>query len=133
MPVRTASGESAVRAGLVGGRGCRPGVSAHQSLEAKAPTRQGVGGGKVGVCHARRGVSISRSGCWGGVFEVPAVNAAQMREVHRIAMEETGPNLFQMMENAGRNLAYALEQPRSGPPGALRTAAFPRTAPRPCT
>jgi NAD(P)H-hydrate epimerase len=37
--------------------------------------------------------------------EVPAVDAAQMREVDRIAMEETGPNLFQMMENAGRNLA----------------------------
>ncbi len=28
-----------------------------------------------------------------------------MREVDRIAVEETGPNLFQMMENAGRNLA----------------------------
>jgi len=38
-------------------------------------------------------------------IEVPAVDAAQMREVDRIAMEETGPNLFQMMENAGRNLA----------------------------
>jgi NAD(P)H-hydrate epimerase len=37
--------------------------------------------------------------------EVPAVDEAQMREVDRIAMEETGPNLFQMMENAGRNLA----------------------------
>ncbi len=37
--------------------------------------------------------------------EVPAITAAQMREVDRIAMEETGPNLFQMMENAGRNLA----------------------------
>jgi NAD(P)H-hydrate epimerase len=37
--------------------------------------------------------------------EVPAVTAAQMREVDRIAVEETGPNLFQMMENAGRNLA----------------------------
>src|SRR5262249_459264 len=37
--------------------------------------------------------------------EVPAVNAAQMREVDRIATEESGPNLFQMMENAGRNLA----------------------------
>lgn len=37
--------------------------------------------------------------------EVPAVTAAQMREVDRIAMEETGPNLWQMMENAGRNLA----------------------------
>lgn len=28
-----------------------------------------------------------------------------MRELDRVAMEETGPNLFQMMENAGRNLA----------------------------
>jgi NAD(P)H-hydrate epimerase len=37
--------------------------------------------------------------------EVPAVDTAQMREVDRIAIEETGPNLFQMMENAGRNLA----------------------------
>lgn len=38
-------------------------------------------------------------------IEVPAVTAAQMREVDRITTEETGPNLFQMMENAGRNLA----------------------------
>src|SRR5215471_18431321 len=38
-------------------------------------------------------------------MEVPAVTAEQMREVDRIAMQETGPNLFQMMENAGRNLA----------------------------
>jgi len=29
----------------------------------------------------------------------------KMREVDRVAMDETGPNLFQMMENAGRNLA----------------------------
>lgn len=28
-----------------------------------------------------------------------------MREIDRIAIEETGPNLYQMMENAGRNLA----------------------------
>lgn len=28
-----------------------------------------------------------------------------MREIDRIAMEETGPNLYQMMENAGRNFA----------------------------
>jgi NAD(P)H-hydrate epimerase len=42
--------------------------------------------------------------------EVPAVTAAQMREVDRIAIEEIGPNLFQMMENAGSNLAaQALE------------------------
>jgi NAD(P)H-hydrate epimerase len=41
---------------------------------------------------------------------VPAVTAGQMREIDRIAMEETGPNLYQMMENAGRNLAtVALE------------------------
>ena len=38
-------------------------------------------------------------------IEVPSVNTAQMIEVDRVAMEETGPNLFQMMENAGRNLA----------------------------
>ncbi len=37
--------------------------------------------------------------------EVPAVTAGQMREIDRIAIEETGPNLYQMMENAGRNLA----------------------------
>ena len=37
--------------------------------------------------------------------EVPTVTTDQMREIDRIAMEETGPNLFQMMENAGRNLA----------------------------
>lgn len=36
---------------------------------------------------------------------VPAVTAAQMREVDRVAAEEDGPNLFQMTENAGRNLA----------------------------
>ncbi len=36
---------------------------------------------------------------------VPSVTAAEMREVDRLAMSVTGPNLFQMMENAGRNLA----------------------------
>lgn len=41
---------------------------------------------------------------------VPAVTTEQMREVDRVAVEETGPNLYQMMENAGRNLsAVALE------------------------
>ena len=38
-------------------------------------------------------------------IEVPSVTTEQMIEVDRVAMEETGPNLFQMMENAGRNLA----------------------------
>ncbi len=43
-------------------------------------------------------------------IEVPAVTADQMRELDRIAIQETGPNLFQMMENAGRNLAlHAIE------------------------
>lgn len=37
--------------------------------------------------------------------EVPAITADEMREVDRIATQETGPNLYQMMENAGRNLA----------------------------
>lgn len=38
-------------------------------------------------------------------IEVPSVSSAQMKEIDRIAMEETGPNLYQMMENAGRNVA----------------------------
>jgi NAD(P)H-hydrate epimerase len=36
---------------------------------------------------------------------VPAITTAQMREVDRVATQEVGPNLVQMMENAGRNLA----------------------------
>ncbi len=38
-------------------------------------------------------------------IEVPAVTTEQMIEVDRVAIEDTGPNLLQMMENAGRNLA----------------------------
>ena len=38
-------------------------------------------------------------------IEVPVVTTDQMREIDRVAIDETGPNLFQMMENAGRNLA----------------------------
>lgn len=38
-------------------------------------------------------------------IRVPAVTSEQMRELDRIATEETGPTLMQMMENAGRNLA----------------------------
>ncbi len=37
-------------------------------------------------------------------ISIPAITTDQMREVDRIAVEETGPNIFQMMENAGRNL-----------------------------
>ena len=36
---------------------------------------------------------------------VPAVTAEQMREADRIAVEEFGLGILQMMENAGRNLA----------------------------
>ena len=36
---------------------------------------------------------------------VPSVTAAEMREVDRIAVEQTGPALLQMMEHAGLNLA----------------------------
>lgn len=36
---------------------------------------------------------------------VPAVTTAQMREIDRRAIEGVGPNLYQMMENAGRSLA----------------------------
>ena len=36
---------------------------------------------------------------------VPAVSAEQMREVDRLATQEFGLSLLQMMENAGRNLA----------------------------
>ncbi|MBC8449191.1 MAG: NAD(P)H-hydrate epimerase [Chloroflexi bacterium] len=36
---------------------------------------------------------------------VPAVTAAQMREVDRLAVAEFGLTILQMMENAGRNLA----------------------------
>ena len=36
---------------------------------------------------------------------VPAITTQQMREVDRVAVQGAGPNLYQMMENAGRNLA----------------------------
>lgn len=36
---------------------------------------------------------------------VPAVTAAEMREVDRVAVDEVGLELLQMMENAGRSLA----------------------------
>jgi NAD(P)H-hydrate epimerase len=43
-------------------------------------------------------------------LRVPAVTADQMREVDRIAVEDFGLQILQMMENAGRNLCeYVLE------------------------
>lgn len=44
---------------------------------------------------------------------VAAITAEQMAEVDRVAIEETGPTLFQMMENAGRNLASLVIARRS--------------------
>jgi NAD(P)H-hydrate epimerase len=43
-------------------------------------------------------------------LSIPAVTANQMKEIDRIAIEETGPNLFQMMENAGSNLAELVKR-----------------------
>ena len=41
---------------------------------------------------------------------MPAVTADEMREVDRVAVEEFGLSILQMMENAGRNLAdHALQ------------------------
>ncbi|WP_049930968.1 NAD(P)H-hydrate epimerase [Halosimplex carlsbadense] len=44
---------------------------------------------------------------------VTAVTAAEMREIDRVAVEEFGVSLLQMMENAGRNLARHVRE--SGP------------------
>ena len=38
---------------------------------------------------------------------VPAITTDQMREIDRVAIDDVGPNLYQMMENAGRSLALA--------------------------
>lgn len=38
-------------------------------------------------------------------LKVPAVSKDKMIEIDRLAIEDYGPNLYQMMENAGRNLA----------------------------
>lgn len=47
---------------------------------------------------------------------MPAVTASQMREVDRIAVDEVGLGLLEMMENAGRNLAgQALMFQEDGP------------------
>jgi len=46
---------------------------------------------------------------------VPGVTAAQMREVDRIAVEETGPGLLQMLEHAGRSLAEVALRMLRGP------------------
>jgi NAD(P)H-hydrate epimerase len=43
-------------------------------------------------------------------LEIPGASSEQMKEIDRIAMEETGPNLYQMMENAGRNLTLFITE-----------------------
>ena len=48
---------------------------------------------------------------------VPAISAAQMREVDRIAVEEFGLGILQMMENAGRNLAQNVQDMLDGARG----------------
>lgn len=46
---------------------------------------------------------------------VTAVTAAEMREVDRVAVEEFGVSLLQMMENAGRNLARCVREAGTEP------------------
>jgi NAD(P)H-hydrate epimerase len=48
---------------------------------------------------------------------VPAITAAQMQEVDRIAVEEFGLGILQMMENAGRNLAQNVQDMLDGTRG----------------
>jgi NAD(P)H-hydrate epimerase len=50
----------------------------------------------------------------GSGIAVPAITAEQMLEVDRIATEEFGLRLLQMMENAGRNLARVARDMLSG-------------------
>lgn len=50
-------------------------------------------------------------------IQVPAVTAEQMREVDRVAIQEVGPNLYQMMENAGRSLALTVLDAMGGASG----------------
>lgn len=52
------------------------------------------------MSHERRVEFLTDTG-----IRVPAVSSDQMREIDRIATDELGPNLYQMMENAGRSLA----------------------------
>lgn len=50
-----------------------------------------------------------------GGLDVTAVTAAEMREVDRVAVEEVGLQLLQMMENAGRTLACHVLGVEDGP------------------
>lgn len=46
--------------------------------------------------------------------DVSAVSASEMRDVDRVAVEEVGLQLLQMMENAGRALAWHVRDIRDG-------------------
>lgn len=46
---------------------------------------------------------------------IPAVTAAEMREIDQVAVEEYGVSLLQMMENAGRNLAWHVREAGADP------------------
>jgi NAD(P)H-hydrate epimerase len=50
---------------------------------------------------------------------VPAVTAEEMREIDRVAMEEFGLGMLQMMENAGRNLAENAQDMLGGADGEI--------------
>jgi len=50
---------------------------------------------------------------------VTAVTTEEMRAVDRVAVEEFGVDLLQMMENAGRTLALAARERRAGGPVAI--------------
>jgi NAD(P)H-hydrate epimerase len=54
---------------------------------------------------------------------VPAVTAAQMREVDRIAIEQHGLGILQMMENAGRSLAQHVMEMLDGATGPVMVLA----------
>lgn len=54
---------------------------------------------------------------------VPAVTAQQMQEVDRVAVEEFGLGILQMMENAGRSLAENVFDMLGGAPAAVTVLA----------
>jgi hypothetical protein len=61
-----------------------------------------------------RGTFRTPAGC-----EVTAVTAAGMREVDRVAVDEVGLRLLQMMENAGRALAWHVRDVREDGTGVV--------------
>ena len=56
-------------------------------------------------------------------LQMTAVTAAEIQEIDRVATEELGPVLMQMMENAGRNLAEEVVEWTAGQPGLVAVLA----------